>query len=497
MKHPSKLVTSILIIFSCNVIFSQTKAEKPNILFIMSDQWRRQALGFLNEDPVITPNLDKFVKQAVFFKNSVTNRPICAPSRATIFTGQYPQTHGVIANSIRLSTKSVTLGDIVKKEGYETAYLGKLHLDGKVEKFVPKERRHGFDYWITSLHHEPFEQGYYIQDSEKLKVIKNSWEPDWITDKALTYMDSIKGKPFCMVLSYGPPHTGGGKCFEDRKEPGRRVDGEIKLGYGYAAPKKWEDLYPNPQKIKRRKNVKPVEKVQDESWEVLPGYYGAISSIDENFGRIIDYLKKNKIFDNTIIVFTADHGEMLGSHGRMTKGIWFEEAVGIPCLISYKSKVKPAVISNPFSTVDMTPTILGLAGIETPDYMDGTNYAPALKGDKQILPDKAYCSFDQGTPTEKDRAWRAVYTDKFTYVLAKQMYKSFNIKEEGFVLYDKQKDPYQLKPIYNGMGYDDVISDLHKALLNHLNKTNDPFIKLQWKTDNEPKYQYFDAEFRN
>ena len=497
MNTLKKITTVVLIIISCNGLYSQRKNDKPNILFVMSDQWRRQALGFLNEDPVITPHLDSFVKEAVFFQNSITNSPICTPSRATIFTGQYPHTHGVIANSVRLSTKSVTLGDIVKKEGYETAYIGKLHLDGKDEGFVPIERRHGFDYWITSKNHAPFEQAYFIQNSKKAQVIKNSWEPEWITDKAIHYMDSTKGKPFCMVLSYGPPHTGGGKCFEDRKEPGRRVNGEVKYGYGYAAPKKWEDLYPNPQNLERRKNVKPVDKVKDESWDVLPGYFGAISSIDDNFGRIVAYLKQNNLYDNTIIVFTADHGEMLGSQGRMTKGIWYEEAVGIPCLISYKNKVKSAVISNPFSTVDMTPTILGLAGIKVPEYMDGVNYAPTLKGKKQELPDKAFCTFDQGTPTENDRAWRAVYTERYTYVLAKQMYKPFDIKEEGFVLFDKEKDPYQLNPIYKGMGYDKVISDLHNALLNHLSKTKDPFIELQWKTDNEPKYKYYDAEFRN
>ena len=491
-----KTVATIIVILSFEGLIAQKKTDKPNILFVLSDQWRRQAMGFVNQDPVKTPHLDRFVKEAVQFTNSVTNSPICGPSRATIFTGQYPQTHGLIANDIRLSTKSITMGDIVKKEGYQTAYIGKLHLDGKNESFVPKERRHGFDYWITSKSHVPFDQGYYIQDNPKVKVIKNSWEPDWITDQAMHYLDSIQGKPFCMVLSYGPPHTGGGKGFEDRKEPGRRVNGEVKYGYGYAAPKKWEDLYPNPQELPRRKNVKPVEKPQDESWPVLPGYFGAISSIDENFGRIVAYLKKNKLYDNTIIVFTADHGEMLGSHGRMTKGIWYEESVGIPCLISYKNKVKPAVIHNPFSTVDMTPTILGLAGIKVPDSMQGVNFASSLKGSKQNLPDKVYCSFDQGTPAEIDRAWRAVYTQRYTYVLGKQMYKAYDINKEGFVLYDKEKDPYQLNPIYKGMGYDATINDLHNALVQHLTKTEDPFIELQWKTGNETKYKYYDAEFR-
>lgn len=491
------LTTLLIISFGCGIIVAQ-ESEKPNIIFVISDQWRRQAMGFVNKDLVITPNLDAFSKEAVFFENAVTNRPICTPSRATIFTGQYPATHGVFGNSVRLSTKSITLGDVVKANGYQTAYIGKWHLDGDKEGFVPQERRHGFDYWVMSNHHTPFNQGYYIQNNSTAQVIKNSWEPDWITDRALEYIDSAKNKPFCLVVSYGPPHTGGGPGFEDRSQPGIRTDGKIKKGYGYAAPKKWEDLYPNPENMARRKNVKLVGKgkAQDESWPVLPGYFGAISSIDKNFGLILTYLKQQKLFDNTIIVFTADHGEMLGSHGRMTKGIWYEESIGIPCLIAYKDKVASTVISNPFSTIDMTPTILGLAGIEIPESMEGVDYSPALKGEQHALPDRTYCSFDQGLPTEKDRAWRAVYTERYTYLLAKEIYKVDRVKD-GMVLYDREKDPYQLNPIYKGMGYDDVIDKLHHSLLKHLNETNDPFIKLQWKTGNEPKYTYFDAKDRD
>lgn len=476
---------------------SAQKKEKPNILFVMSDQWRGQAMGFVNEDPVLTPNLDKFSKEAVSFENAITNRAICTPSRATIFTGQYPVTHGVYGNDVRLSTESVTLGDVAKANGYKTGYIGKLHLDGKGEGYVPPERRHGYDYWIMSRHHNPFSQAYFIQNNQESTLIKNSWEPDWITDRAIDYIDSIKSNPFCLVVSYGPPHTGGGKGFEERYQPGKRTNGKIKKGYGYAAPKKWEDLYPNPESMMRRKNVKPVGKgdANDESWPTLPGYFGAISSIDENFGRMVDFLKENNLFENTIIVFTSDHGEMLGSHGRMTKSMWYEESLGIPCLISYKNKVTSAVISNPFSTVDMTPTILGLAGIDVPECMEGTDYAPSLFGEKQKLPEMAFCSFDQGSPGAGDRAYRGVYTEKYTYVIAQESYSEDHVKD-GMVFYDKEKDPFQLNPIYKGMGYNKEIEKLHKELLKHLDETNDPFIELQWQAGREPKRHYFDAKTR-
>ena len=394
-----------------------------------------------------------------------------------------------------MSSKSLTLGDIAKKEGYSTAYIGKWHLDGEQEGYVPPERRHGFDHWIMSNHHTPFRQKYYMQDDQKFTVAKNSWEPDWITNKAIGYLKTLNNQPFCIVLSYGPPHTGGGPGFEDRWQPGKRDEnGEIKYGYGYAAPEKWEDLYADPEKLPRRQNVKPVGKYNDESTFVLPGYFGAISSIDDNFGRIINYLKDNNIFDNTIIVFTSDHGEMLGSQGRMTKGIWYEESVGIPCLISYKNKLKPMTVTRPFSTVDMTPTILGLAGIKVPDIMDGCDFSKLMDGKKDKVPEFAFCSFDQGSPNTGDRSWRSVYTTRYTYVLAKlEAYKSDGINKDGRVLYDKEKDPYQTNPIYKGMGYDEKMDQLHKILIKHLDKTGDPFITLQWKTDRKPKYFYTDA----
>jgi len=494
-KLISSYVTCILVVSLVSQIAMAQNSKKPNILFVMSDQWRKQAIGFMNEDPVLTPNLDEFSKEAIVFRNAVTNRPICTPSRACMLTGQYPVNNAVLSNGLRMSSKSLTLGDIAKKEGYSTAYIGKWHLDGKDEGYVPPERRHGFDYWIMSNHHNPFGQKYYIQDDQKFTVVKNSWEPDWITDKAIDYLKTLNDKPFCMVVSYGPPHTGGGSGFEDRWQPGKRdKKGEIKFGYGYAAPEKWEKLYAEPEKLPRRKNVKPVGKPQDPSVQTLPGYFGAISSIDHNFGRMIKFLKDKNMFDNTIIVFTSDHGEMLGSHGRMTKGIWYEESVGIPCLISYKNKVKPMTMTNPFSTVDMTPTILGLAGIKVPEMMDGYDFSKLMEGKNDKVPEFAFCSFDQGSPNTGDRSWRSVYTTRYIYILAKpEAYKSDGINEDGRVLYDKEKDPYQTNPIYKGMGYDDKMDELHEILIKHLDKTNDPFIALQWKTDIKPKYFYTDA----
>ncbi|SED06385.1 Arylsulfatase A [Tenacibaculum sp. MAR_2009_124] len=485
--------------------------EKPNIILVISDQFRRQAMGFVKDgDPVKTPELDKYKREeAVFFSNGIVNRPICGPNRANILTGQYNITNGVYGNKVRLSKESNTLGEITKRNGYRTAYIGKWHLDGAggPEGYVPKSRRHGFDKWILTRGHSPFKQKVYIDDSQKATTA-SEWETTWLTKKLIGFIRNNKenhsDKPFCAVLSIGPPHTGGGTGFEDRYQPGKRTrDGKIKYGYGYAAPKIWEDLYPEPKQLTKRPNATDIivknTGEKDEVWPVLPGYYGTISSIDHEFFRLTKYLKDNDLFDNTIIVFTADHGEMLGSHGRMTKGVWYEESVGVPMLISYPAKVASRTEKSPMSSVDILPTVLGLADINIPDSIDGFDYSKSLKGEHDVLPEYAFCSFDQGGVGKGDRSWRSIYSDKYTYVLANSSWKNFRDldhirKEDKMVLYDKVKDPYEMEPIYKGMGYDDVINDLHKKLVDHLDKMKDPFIEMQWIPSNsEPKYMYKDA----
>jgi len=470
--------------------------DRPNIILILTDQWRGQALGIANEDKVITPRLDEIAASGVWFSRAYAARPICGPNRACIMTGQYPITNGVYGNNVRMSTASESIGTVSKANGYKTAYIGKWHLDGPDEGYVPPERRSGFDYWIMSSNHQPFNQPYYIQDSQDAVRKPDTWEPDWITDQAIDYIQSQQNDPFMMVLSFGPPHTGGGVGFEDRWQPGKRdANGEINYGYGYAAPAAFEDLYPDPENYPRRPNVEPVGSYNDPSWQTLPGYFGAISSIDHNVGRLVDSLKKYNKFENTIIFFTSDHGEMLGSHGRMTKGIWYEESVSVPAIVSYPGVISQTEITNVFSSIDIFPTLCGLAGMDVPPEVQGTDFSAALKGNTMDAPDYLFSSFDAGSSGGNDRSWRGVQTETYTFILAKKVFYSEedDIRDDGMILYDKTLDPYQMNPIYKGMGYDQVIDSLYTVLTEHLDRTEDPFIEEQWNAEKGPFYIYDDA----
>ena len=178
---------------------------------------------------------------------------------------------------------------------------------------------------------------------------------------------------------------------------------------------------------------------------------------------------------NDEIVVITPHTTMRNDFG--------EESVGIPFLISYPDKVKAKREKALFNSIDAMPTILGIMNLPIPDTVDGTDFSKLLKGEKMKVPESAFLSFDRGGPEGRDRAWRAVRTDRYTYCLAKiKKYAKTDPLKDGYVLYDNQKDPYQMNPIFKGMGYDDTIDHLHSLLVEHLKTTDDNFITEQWKS---------------
>jgi arylsulfatase A-like enzyme len=462
---------------------SPLQTRKSNLVFVLTDQWRRQALGFMNEDPVITPNLDRFAESSCTFTRAFAHIPICGPNRACLFSGRYEAHTGVSGNHVELSPDIPTLGQALKNAGYRTGYFGKWHLSGKDEpNSVPLGRkRHGFDYWFMSTGHRPFEQVFYTDDNRRELI--RGWEPDVTTAEALRFIRAHKDEPFAAVLSFGPPHTGGGPGFEERWMPGKRLpNGELHRGYGYAAPRRFEEMYEPPQNLPRRPNVKLADGCPTD--ELLPGYFGACTAIDEAFGSVVQALNELGVSDDTIVVFTSDHGEMLGSQGRITKGIWYEEAIGVPLLIRWSNRIQPQKTEAMFNSIDLMPTLLGLLGIPCPPGTDGINFAPCLLGEQSEPPqDKVFLCFNNGEPGQRNRAWRGVRSERYTYVIAKKKrYEGMEPLRDGLVLYDNLTDPYQTKPIFKGYSRetDQVINDLHSQLVDHLERLNDPFLQADW-----------------
>ncbi len=459
---------------------------QPNILFIMADQWRKQAVGFMGEDPVQTPNLDALAQMAVAFDNAFSNNPVSGPNRACMLTGKYTINNGAWANNVPADPQDESsLGRLFKQAGYQTGYVGKWHINGVEDMVTDPTRRHGFDFWFQSIAHNHFRGNYYAPHISDKRFSVEKWGPEYETETAIEYLKSVGDKPFCLVVSYAPPHTGGGPGFEDRYQPGK----PYRLGYGYAAPAQYEKLYQDDYAEHLiRPNILPTGNDPRTNCyaHAVPGYFGAITSIDEQVGRLVEYLRQSGKLENTIIVFTADHGEMMGSHGLMTKGVPFEESVGVPMIIAWKGKIAPARQHCVINSIDLLPTLLGLAQLQIPASTDGTNYAPLLLGEKFNTPKYAFAEFNFGGVGEACRPWRAVFSEDFVYILAGECKFKQAFAPEGYVLFDRKKDPYQMHPITRSMGYDEVIDRYHAILKAHLEELGDQFLTTMWHTPTLP-----------
>lgn len=309
--------------------------EKPNLVFIMADQWRGDALGCLGKEPVKTPCLDQLAREGVNFTNAVSSYPVSSPARGMLMTGMYPHKNKVTGNcnsanapyGVELPQDARCWSDILKANGYQTGYIGKWHLDAPHEPYIdtynnhgavawnewcPKERRHGFDYWTAygtyDYHLKPM---YWDTDAPRDSFYYvNQWGPEYEADKAIEYLNGHidKTQPFALVVSMNPPHTGYELVPDRYKEMYKNLNVEALCANRPDIPAKGTEMGDY-----FRNNIR--------------NYYACMTGVDENIGRIINELKRLGLFKNTIVVFTSDHGICMGAHEQAGKDIFMRN----PC----------------------------------------------------------------------------------------------------------------------------------------------------------------------
>ena len=422
-------------------------SEKPNLVYVFADQWRGQATGYAGDPNAITPNLDRLAKKSVNFSNAVSGSPVCSPYRASLITGQYPLTHGVFLNDVCLGTDVVSIAQAYKQAGYKTAYIGKWHLEGHGRKsFIPRERRQGFEYWkVLECTHAYNESAYY--GDENVKLCWDGYDAIAQTKDAQRYIKRTAEEPFALFLSWGPPHS----------------------PY-HNAPKKYKKLF-DEDKIKLRPNV-PGD-LEAEARKTLAGYYAHIAVLDNCVGRLVKTLKGCGLEDNTIFVFTSDHGDMLYSHGYKKKQQPFEESLCVPFLLHWPGGLgrKGRVIDMPINTPDIMPTLLGLSRIKIPDTVEGTDFSAVLRR-TQEAPDNAaliacLSPFGQWRRAYGGKEYRGIRTSRYTYV---------RDLDGPWLLYDNKKDRYQLNNLCNNPQYRQLQGRCQAVLERKLKETNDEFL---------------------
>ena len=424
--------------------------RKPNLVFIFADQWRAGATGYAGNRDVRTPNLDKLAKESVNFANAVSGCPVCSPYRASLMTGRYPLTNGVFLNDVRLSNDVVSIAQAFNQAGYETGYVGKWHLDGdKRSAFIPEERRQGFKFWRAMGCTHDYNNSSYYGDED----VKRQWDGyDAIaqTREVQQYVLEHRGKPFAVFLSWGPPH-----------DP-----------YD-TAPQRYRDLF-KPANLTLRANV--PKDFENQARETLAGYYAHIAALDECVGEILEMLKEPGLEENTIFVFTSDHGDMLFSQGQRKKQKPWDESILVPFLLQYPALLgrKGRTIDMPINTPDIMPTLLGLCGIKVPDTVEGKDFSDIVRGEAKAGDNATLIScpspFGQWKRSDGGKEYRGVRTRRYTYV------RDLN---GPWLLYDNQEDPYQLNNFCDKPKYSKLQNELNDILSAKLRETNDEFLPGQ------------------
>ena len=490
-------------------------AQQPNIIYIMSDDHDLHAISAYYKNLIHTPNIDRLAREGMLFRKAFVGNAICGPSRATLLTGQHSHKNGMIDNLVRFDSSQATLPQLMRQAGYQTAIVGKWHL-----KSYPV----GFDYWKILPG-----QGLYFQP--RLISMKGDtatykgYATDVITDEAKSWLDGRdRQKPFMLLLHHKAPHryffpplkyieqfhakkfpepptlfmdmAGKGTAWERQTMSilpdmqlcsDLKVDPSYLMDLPYLKPDSAEIAYyhaimnrvPEPDRSRIRAIYKErgelLHQLQPRGKDLLrlkyqwymQDYLACVASVDENIGRLLDYLDKNNLSKNTVVVYTSDQGMYLGQNGWFDKRFMYDVSMQIPLLVRWPGKIKPGTASSELvQNIDFAPTFLDMAGVKVPQWMQGLSLLPLLQQTRTTLPRKnLYYHFYE------------VYADHTVLPhlgIRNRDYKLiyfYTVNE--WELYDLRKDVSELHNRYNDKGYQKIAAQMKQDLLEARNRYDD------------------------
>ncbi len=457
--------------------FSLVAAEPPNVVIIQTDEHNLRTLGCYRDrmspdqafvwgkgNKVDTPHIDSLAKDGLICTNYFASSPVCTPSRASWVSGLYPQATGSPSNNLPLKDSVVTFAEVLRKRGYATSYLGKWHLDGDAKPGWAPARKFGFSdnrFMFNRGHWKKFEftkKGPRVASRKGGKPTydlggadEKSFATDWLVDRSLEILERDKKKPFCLMLALPDPHGP-----NTVRPPYDTMFDHLEFQQPVTMRKVLAALQNRPGWVAGSNAVKKL------SQSTLSKYFGMVRCIDDNVGRILAFLEKNGLTENTIVVFTSDHGDMMCEHCRMNKGLPYKTSIGIPFLLRYPAKVPAGkVIHTAYTTVDFFPTLMGLMEVSEglPEF-HGLNASVAFTNKKQeIAKDRVvYVRHSAG-------AWVAAFDRRYKLVLS-SLDKPW--------LFDLEKDPDELRNFFGREDYEQVTNRLKKELFSQMQKFKEP-----------------------
>jgi arylsulfatase A-like enzyme len=421
--------------------------ERPNVIVFFTDQQRWDTAGVHGNPLDLTPNFDAMAREGAFFRHAFTCQPVCAPARSCLQTGQYATTTGVWRNGLALRHDSRTLAHAFGDAGYRTGYIGKWHLSQ--HEPVPKEDRGGYDYWLASnaLEHTSFPYDCVTYDGDGNKVKLPGYRVDGLTDAAIRFVDARQAEPFFLFLSYLEPHHQ--NQIDDYPPP----DGYRERYEGLAVPSDLAALGGSTR-------------------QHLAGYYGIVKRLDEALGRLRDALKSLDLSENTILVYTTDHGCHFKTRNAEYKRSCHEASIRIPLAMTGPGLSGGARVEDLVSLVDVPPTILDGAGLPPPDGVQGRSLMPLIRGDPSGWPDDVFVQISES------QIGRAVRTRRWKYgVTAAGKGGTSAPASERYVeqyLYDLARDPYELNNLAGLASHARVAERMRERLTRRMVEAGEP-----------------------
>ena len=462
---------------------SERPSRPPNIIYVFADQLRYQSCGYAGDRKAKTPHLDAFASQGTSFQNAVSGHPVCAPYRASMLTGKYTTSTGMVINEMRLNPNHESLAHVLTRGGYETAYIGKWHLyanqlgnheDPKNSFTPPGPHRLGFDgFWASyGFHHENY-RGYYHTDSQE-KIPVKGYEPDAQTDLAIEQIrrHAKSEKPFALFLSIGAPHDPWNPGNVPPEFLAKFADETFTLPPNYKPENDpYADAWGRYQGPEERKKIPDWMKV----------YYAMVANVDWNFGRILEAIEKAGIREDTIVVFTSDHGEMFGAQGRRAKNIFYEEAVRVPFVVRWPGKTPPGRVSDAcLNTPDIMPTLLSMAGMPIPAKVEGTDLSHCALGKPGPEPEAAFMQNTGACAIWEDGyEWRGLRSKRHTYAIYRKDGKEF--------LFDNKADPYQMVNLAEDAEHKETLDRFRDLLKKQMARVGDTNEASTWYRDHWTK----------
>lgn len=429
--------------------------RRPNLVFILDDQHSADMVGCYGNRDVQTPNLDRLAREGIRFNHCVSTSPVCTPYRGILLSGQHPLNCGAIENDLQILPGGGTyFPEVLRDAGYRTGYFGKWHLyGGDRNRGIPSgPYRYGFDQeFLVNNCTLVFDaaSAYHWDQDGRTKKLYGDWEPYAQARQAMEFIDNHADKPFALFVSWHPPHNWGS-------------------AYDYNAPGDLLALY-DPAKLTLRPTVTDTPLIR----RMYQGHMAMISSVDRAFGWLMEKLEQRGLKGNTIVVFSADHGDLLRSYGWPdNKGRAEAGSARVPLLLRWPDRLKPGTSELLLGTLDLMPTLLGLMSLPIPSTCQGRNAAPAILRDRDDDVDALPLLY---IPLN----WRGVYTRRYTYSFAlpgQPQYPndlSSHARETFNVLYDRQKDPWETHNLFNAPEAATVRAQLHAQTLEFMKQFGD------------------------